>query len=144
MLEIDKKLEAYKLVNSRLNSEVDEFYSIQQLFLAIQAIGVFGMLTVFYQFDEDWLMLVPLSVFFITAQSWKDINGKAETWRNYWVEAAKNLEKDEVLGKITLWRDTEKDSLRGVRGVWKAIAQLPDIFSLIWLLFFFYFFLNNY
>lgn len=130
----DKKIEAYKLVNSRLDSEVHEFYSINRLFLVIQTLGIFGIINFLKNDRHEFLAFIPLTVLLITAWHWRTINFKAKIWRDHFVETAKKMENEEVLGENKLWKSTENESISSARGIWKTIMFLPDIFLITWFL----------
>ncbi len=130
------ELEAYKIVNEKINKEVDEYYQINNLFLLVQTIGVFGLFSIL----DKKLSVVPLVVMLASSFFWSKINEKAYSWREYWVRRAKKFEREGVLNGISLWVETEEVQFMG--GVWRLISYLPFIFFVTWSIFTVIYFIN--
>ncbi len=133
---LDPKLEAYKIINEKINKEVDEFYQINLFFSAAQTVGIFG----YFAVANNKLIIVPVVALLIISILWADINKKALGWRNHWLDEAKELEKQNVLEEIRLWEKTEREI--HLQGVWRSISFLPEIFKTVWIIFIVVYFLN--
>lgn len=131
------RLEAYKIVNDRLNKEIDEYYQVNNIFTALQSIALFG----YINFISSWFSPIILATMLALCLIWAKLNYKSYEWRNHWLREAKKFGKEGVLGKIRLWIGTEKVR-QDIKGVWRLIDVLPKVFFTVWIIFTIYSFIK--
>jgi len=125
--------EIYKIVNEKINKEVDEFYQINVLFSAAQTIGIFSYL----DFQDKKLSIISLLVMVTISILWWRINEKAYAWREYWLNIAKELEVNFTNDNVQkVWTNTSKVTY--LHGTWKMISFLPLVFLIAWLAFIYF------
>jgi len=111
----ENKIEDYKIINERINKQIEEFYSVNSIFLLISS----GLLTA--NIFKDTKLLVYLGI--IISFLWLISLFISLNYRNEWIERAKKLEDEDGV-----WRNSPKI----FPPLMKVLMILPIIFGIIW------------
>lgn len=99
-----KALEIYKILNERVNHEIDELYTIHRVFLVIA--GAFIALTA-AMFGNGILHVIAGFTGIVIAYFWYTCSTAQEKWKRWWIEEAAKVE-DEIKD-FRIWREVTGD-----------------------------------
>lgn len=100
-----RALEIYKILNDRVNHEIDELYTIHRVFLVIA--GALIALTAL-KFGDGMLHLVAGLAGIVIAYFWYKCGTAQEKWKRWWIEETANVE-DEI-DSFSIWRKIVEDT----------------------------------
>lgn len=120
-------LEKYKILNDRINNEINEIYKLISVFLTINT-GLLALLNIGQKINKMWIIFFS-ALGIIISMFWL-ITFKAQLRaRNEWIENAKELEiTNESL--VNYWKRSKS------YGVMDTLGLLPCLFIIVWSIFF--------
>ncbi len=131
-MEPQNDLETYKLLWDRITHEVDEVYTINNLFLVMAGAVLAGTAAVF---GKSLVHIVAGVLGIVIAWYWRASLTAQLQWKNWWIAEAAELEKR--LGLVRIWRNIAGET-RGEPDAPRPppqVAAVSDPLHSMWLVF---------